>query len=349
MRKSGGDVIIRHMPGDNIQNFEKFAAFYDAKLKDPIVRLESRRELLHGIRLLLKNVSKLAFVSFVVSFAISGYFGLTSLNPIWSELLAFLFFDMHLVLALIVVNWIIINKASKRFVDDFRSTVLPLFVDYFGKSFKVESGRQIAADLLEASLIVDPGDRQEVSFQIKGSWRKVPIDIYHIKNWKNNPKSKEQPCLVFDGIFITLPVRRVFKGTTLVLTDQGSLKRIFSRYEHTSFESVEFEKGFDVFTTDKIEARYLLPPDVMARLMDMKNSYGGSIQCAFTDQHLYVTLAGGRGWLLPRGVDFSVLDTKDMQSILRQMHDIFSLIDLLDEDYLIARDESSCSVSKEIV
>ena len=61
----------------------------------------------------------------------------------------------------------------------------------------------------------------------------------------------------------------------------------FSRLKHTTLEDVVFEKKFDVFTDDEVEARYLLTTTFMERLTNIKTAFNAkNISCAFYQDKL---------------------------------------------------------------
>ena len=64
---------------------------------------------------------------------------------------------------------------------------------------------------------------------------------------------------------------------------------------HTTLEDVVFEKNFDVFTDNEVEARYLITPSFMQRLNSIKKIFlAGAIECAFYKDELIIALHTSR-------------------------------------------------------
>ena len=68
---------------------------------------------------------------------------------------------------------------------------------------------------------------------------------------------------------VHLAMNKTFKGTTIIKRDRGKVANFFrskmSGLESVKLEDPKFEKLFDVYGNDQIEARYLLTPSFMER------------------------------------------------------------------------------------
>lgn len=92
-----------------------------------------------------------------------------------------------------------------------------------------------------------------------------------------------------------------FSGLTYAVPDLGFLGALFRNFtlpgglRKIRLEDPDFERRFDVRTTDPVEARYLFTPDFMARATALADRYGGKIFLLF--------LRGRVALILPRGRD----------------------------------------------
>jgi len=97
---------------------------------------------------------------------------------------------------------------------------------------------------------------------------------------------------VFHGQIIVMDFRRKFSGRTVVLRD----KKIFNMKEKADMKRVGlvdpvFEKAFEAYSTDQVEARYLLTPTFMQRLVDLEASVKGkNIRFGFFDGKLTIVI-----------------------------------------------------------
>ncbi|MEN3000947.1 MAG: DUF3137 domain-containing protein [Armatimonadota bacterium] len=109
---------------------------------------------------------------------------------------------------------------------------------------------------------------------------------------------------LFRGLFIIADFNKHFSGITLVLPDveqnllgwfgqvlQGlSAKLGMQPGELVKLEDPEFERAFKVYSTDQIEARYILTPSLMERILRFRERTQSEIRLAFIASHLYVAI-----------------------------------------------------------
>lgn len=96
----------------------------------------------------------------------------------------------------------------------------------------------------------------------------------------------------FQGVVISLTHHSPFMGRTIVRRDMGKLNPpIVEGLKRVGFASSVFEKRFEVFSDDQVEARFLLTPDFMERLIEFHEDYlGRNVQCAFIGDKFHVTV-----------------------------------------------------------
>jgi len=132
----------------------------------------------------------------------------------------------------------------------------------------------------------------------------------------------------FTGQIIVISFKGQFRGRTAVFPDKGLL----NRKKRGSMKRVRlvdpiFEKKYEVYGTDQVEARYLLSPDFMQRLVDLEHAFKAkSVRFGFIDNQLLIAVETrmrlGVGSLF-RPLD----DPKRMQRILNVMGAIYGVIE----------------------
>ena len=121
---------------------------------------------------------------------------------------------------------------------------------------------------------------------------------------------------------------------TKVFRDAGIFnftKSFDSKTERVKLEDPRFEKAFEVVSSDQIEARFILTPDFMERLLEMEEVFhGGDLRCAFSGGELFVCIEGGD--LFEPGSMFTPLDNPDrVKELLMDFATLFGLIDTVTE------------------
>ncbi len=133
---------------------------------------------------------------------------------------------------------------------------------------------------------------------------------------------------VFRGSLMALDFHRKFLGRTVVLRDKG----IFNRKEKSGMKRVglvdpKFEKIFQAYGTDQVEARYLLTPDFMQRLVDLETSVDGkNIRFAFLDELLLIAVETLNRFEAG-SMSVPLTDPKRTQDILNEIGAVYNLVD----------------------
>jgi len=138
---------------------------------------------------------------------------------------------------------------------------------------------------------------------------------------------------VFAGQCLRFQFHKTFHGRTLVARDAGWFNRFLasSGMKLAKLEDPVFEKAFSVYTTDQVESRYLLTPDLMQRLVDLEETFrGGGLKCAFVEGEVLIAVEGGD--LFEPGGMFTPLDKPErVRELLDDFAAVFQLIDAMSE------------------
>ena len=148
---------------------------------------------------------------------------------------------------------------------------------------------------------------------------------------------------VYKGVVFVTEFKRRIQGVTIVREDilesrLGTVARSVQRLNNTvsntissspgmelvEMENPEFEKYFSVETTDPIEARYILTPETMERLVDFRQKAGSGVNFCFQDSRLIVTKTGKADFL-----DQSIDIEKIRHSIYRVRKEIISFTEII--------------------
>lgn len=105
---------------------------------------------------------------------------------------------------------------------------------------------------------------------------------------------------IFRGIFFSADFNKKFAGETFVLSDAaerflgrfGTMfqKMNMNRPQLVKLEDVAFEKAFAVYGTDQVEARYILSPALMQRLVTFRDKSKRAISISFIDSQIYIAI-----------------------------------------------------------
>ncbi|WP_340694091.1 DUF3137 domain-containing protein [Hyphomonas sp.] len=183
--------------------------------------------------------------------------------------------------------------------------------------------------------IVPDWDRDSYEDLITGTRKGVDFELFeaHLEERRHSTDSKGRTqtrwVTVFRGQCLRFSFHKAFHGRTLVTRDAGFFNRFGGGkgMQRAMLEDPEFERIFEVYTTDQVESRYLLTPDLMQKLVDMEKAFdGGKLKCCFDGGELLITLQGGD--LFEPGSMFKRLDDPErVRELLSDFAAVFNIID----------------------
>jgi hypothetical protein len=185
--------------------------------------------------------------------------------------------------------------------------------------------------------IVPDWDRANYEDLVTGARKGVAFELFeaHLEERRQSTDSKGRTQMhwvtVFKGQCLRFHFDKTFYGRTLVTRDAGFFNRFGGGkgMQRAMLEDPEFERIFEVYTTDQVESRYLLTPDLMQKLVDMEKAFhGGKLKCCFYGGELYITLQGSD--LFEPGSMFKRLDDPDrVRELLSDFAAVFNIIDVV--------------------
>ena len=224
-----------------------------------------------------------------------------------------------------------LNQIGKRA----KSMIINPVTDPFGMTFDPDPGVQDSIVDLRGAGLVPEWDRSSFEDRLTGERSGVAFEFFeaHLQERRRTTDSKGRTrtrwVTVFDGQCLRFKFHKKFLGRTVVLRDAGLFNRFGGRrgMERVKLESNAFEDAFEVYGTDQVEARFLLTPDLMQRLIELEKVFrGGKLRCAFQNEELLIALEGGD--LFEPGSMFTPLDNPErVRELLDDFAAIFNLID----------------------
>jgi hypothetical protein len=137
---------------------------------------------------------------------------------------------------------------------------------------------------------------------------------------------------VFHGQLLVVDYQKRFLGETVIKRDAGvfnRLKKPGKNFQRIGIVSSKFEKIFEAWSTDQVEARELLDPLVLERFEELDRLFDGAkLRAAFSGGKLFLALETGDK--LNMGSMFKPLrGPARVEKILKEFDLIYDLIDVL--------------------
>lgn len=155
--------------------------------------------------------------------------------------------------------------------------------------------------------------------------------------------SKHSVPFYFQGVIIKIKMNKRFSGHTVIVPNKrttsldlnegvgyfdyyGDLKK--AGLEQVTLEDVAFNHKFTVYSTNQIEARYLLTPSFMEKLKDFKEAYfANEMYCVFYKDYIYIAPNTGVDlFSLFKNPEVLLTDKSKFENLFTQLESIFNLI-----------------------
>ena len=93
-------------------------------------------------------------------------------------------------------------------------------------------------------------------------------------------------------------------------------------------EDPKFDKRFDVYSSDQVEARYLVTPSFMERFYNLKTAFGAKkIKCSFYDDTFMVAISTSKNLFEVCSLFKSLRDPSYMQEFYKELDSVYKMID----------------------
>lgn len=275
-----------------------FSEFYANKLALPLAELEQRR---------------LYLVKWAFAWVIPVFFiGVLALLGVGENgLFAYVLLGLT---ALGLVGWFFYARSGFR--DEFKRQVVGEVVRFFSPELRYEPKNCVRRAQFEAgNLFRNRIDRYNGEDRVAGRLGQTDFEFSELHaEYKTTTSDKNGTKTtwhtIFKGLYFIADFNKDFHGHTVVLPDslqsafgflgQALQKLNFMRGELIKLEDPEFEKAFVVYGDDQIEARYILTPAMMRRMMELKQKVGGRVYFSFTGSQVHVAIPTSKDHFEPR-------------------------------------------------
>ncbi len=233
------------------------------------------------------------------------------------------------------IAWIIAYQPLAKVGETLKRQYCSAIADAMGASFTLNTFAPPAfARLRELGLV--PGfSRSKFEDLFSGSYKASAFDLYeaHLEQRRTDSKGRTHYSTVFRGQLIRLHFPREFLGVTIVRRDAGVFN-VFGggnadgkKLERVRLVDARLERAFEVWGTDQVEARYLLHPVMMERLLELETKlHGKRLRCAFEGGDMLIAVEGGN--LFEPGDLFKPLvDPSRARRIVTEISGVFGVMD----------------------
>ena len=305
-----------------------FSDHYNKYLKDKVERFEENRisTLKEARKRLIIWLFYIFFTSFIVYFLYKNFLELNR------DIVAFT--TLILVSIGVAAPFFWIFSPIWSYEENIKKEIFPNVLNFFG-DFKYHVETKKSVKEYYATELIPKHDTEIAEDHITGTYKDIKVDLFETKLSNDSDENSSTTLnTVFDGIIVELSMNKSFSGKTVIKKDIGTVGNWFinksTSLKKVKLEDPNFEKMFEVYSDDQVEARYLLTVTFIERLKELVENFGGkSIQCCFYNNKLLMMIPIEKDMFEPGSIYEAEDFIDDSKSLLKELSLIFNIIDTL--------------------
>jgi hypothetical protein len=278
--------------------------------------------LIKGLKEVVKNRPKMylysiltAIIVIICAFLIGkAYLGVKLLTGIFFVRYIIAFFSI--ILLAFLAN--LFSKYEKKFNLAIKQETLPKILHFINPSLKyVPTGFIKQSDFTESRIFPNQQiHRYKGSDFVTGSYGEglfafSQLQVQEITKTRSGGKTETKISELFKGLFYIADFNKSFTGKTAIYPDYarsafgaqfGEMINHAMEFDNThlvTLEDTEFEKEFAVYSTDQVEARYILSPTMVEHIKLIRSKLEKDLYFSFIKNRVYVAIPSDLEILVP--------------------------------------------------
>lgn len=321
-----------------------FAAYYQSHIVPRLSDIEEKRvKAAKSLRIasILAIILGCAMTAGVLHFvSLQNLKDVNGLSAPWQVYLVFTSFGVAFFVA--IIGWCVsfVNRLVAPRKADIKQTLFSQVLKFFGEGYSYSSKTLLHVRDLRESEIIPHFEIEQTKDYIKGVHNSVGFEIIEtVLLNRNNHGKRVNYEVAFEGSIILIDMNKRFSGKTIGHQDVGTFGNVLlsgfaktfgSKFQNVRLEDPVFENQFEVYSTDQVEARYLLTTSFMERLIKLREVLDvRAIEFSLYNNKLLI--------LVPRDIDrFEIVSIlrptnfeEEIKILLAEMESIAQIIDTL--------------------
>ena len=237
-------------------------------------------------------------------------------------------------IVIVVISVIIfitcINNKSKIFSSFYKEEVVDEIIHAFCPNATYSPNDGVGEELFRNSGLFTSPDRYHAEDLIEGCLDKTSFICSEVHAEERRARSTKNGVQyywedIFKGFLFIADFHKEFQGETTLL--RNSLFKVKMGASRVKMENPDFEKVFDVFSTNQIEARYLITPSMMERMLKLDSNFKKGVTISFRNSTILVAIPDSKNRF-----EADVWSSLNDMSILKSDFAVLqSLLDIVNE------------------
>jgi hypothetical protein len=253
------------------------------------------------------------------------------------------FIEYFIVVCLLITLWVIYPIYRKFKIAYKRQAIRPLIETAFpGYSYSINSECTME-EFNRTKIGKRDANCWKAEDEITGQIEETSFRMSEVRaTYETGGKNRSVTRILY-GMLFKMDFNKNFKTHVVIRPDRAenmfgkyfgqklqSLSTKMSDLSLIKMEDQRFEKEFVVLGKDQQEARYILSPSLLTRIMKIKRRYKAEIALSFFDNHLYLAISNNKDYFEPAlwGKLFSFKDLKEIYELLHIANQVVDELDL---------------------
>jgi len=215
-----------------------------------------------------------------------------------------------------------------------KESILPILVNFFGDFLYIYQP-ELSEALLKKSLVMKQYDSLSTDDGFEGTYNNIPVVITEYTRFRHREQKKDGISRIIKqkkghGIIFRAKMNKDFEGQTIIVRDKGFMNK-FSHYkgmQRVGIEYPEFEKAYEVYSDNQIEARYILTTVMIEYIMQLKNVFK-AVEYSFFDNQVLINIEMKENFFECSSFFRTIINKKRLYKNFNQFHLLFSIIHIL--------------------
>lgn len=228
---------------------------------------------------------------------------------------------------------LLLDKAEDRYNKIYETRVYPVIFNYFTDEFTFSRDCPWTVKNLKRFSILPAFNRADKTSFVHGTYKTIEIEMLNTKLTMVEGSEDRSGIASFSGLLILLTLKKTFFGRTIVTRDKVMAPvRILGGMQCVRLESPEFNQTFNVYSEDQIEARTLLTPSFMQRLLELQKLINSRVNYSFYSGKLMIPVDRKHNYFDLQSIHNTVDIRQNFKAIRDDLQVIFEIVDILKLD-----------------
>ena len=321
----------------NRQLPEAFESHYRQHVEPGLLLLEQKRKKTARVVSALVALAILGTLPLV-----AGMLGLDLPTPLFLASLVALFSGI------LGAAWL-----SRRFRGGIKEALVKPVCAFFGYDYEAKPQSFSLKCFIDAGIAPQNYARSRLEDRICGEHNGVSFELCEVRLMRSKSENDDHSDVIFAGLLLKYTFPKPFTGVTRMLPNvpvigklRGMDLKAAEGSERVVLEDPRFERAFRTWSTDQVEARYLLTPRFMEWLIElvshlsnpklaaMREEFAAmpllhGLRLAFAGEHLLIAVLSGHDRFEGGGLFRSLLDRDRVTELVQELALVGNIVDVL--------------------